>query len=239
MKLRLLTAILLGSALVACATSPTQPATVQTAQKITVPKTATPTKVAKSISSVPVAAVTPEPAQPATKIAKNMQSVAVSTNPEGASCSIKAGDETLGTVAATPANVVIKRMNWKFGADVTCSKEGFITQTGRLANNPVENEIRGNIGAIFTAVKMLEGSLAAWNDSVHISLKPAYFTSTAQRDAYLDSQTALLNSSFTSASGKYLTCKRKKCARKMAELQTAYDANLASLKADVATIPLK
>ena len=228
MRLRLLTTILLGSTLAACAT--TTPST-------TAPVAAATQKTAIAVPT-PAPAVKSEPVETPTKIAKNMQSVAVSTTPEGASCTIKAGDETLGTVV-TPSNAVIKRMNWKFGADVTCSKEGFVTKTGRLANNPVENEIGGNIGAIFTAVKMLEGSLAAWNDSVHLSLDPAYFTSTAQRDEYLDSQTALLNSNFTNASEKYLTCKRKKCTKKMTELQAAYDTNLAELKANVAAIPLK
>lgn len=216
MKTRLAATILFGLALSACATAPKNTTTTATAQTTK----ATPT-------------------QPATKTAKNMQSVAVSTSPEGASCIIKAGDTELGTVASTPGNAVIKRMNWKFGADVTCTKEGFVTKTGRLGNNPAENQIGGNIGAIFTAVKMIEGSLAAWNDSVHVSLKPAYFNTTASREAYLDSETALLNSKFTAASKKYLTCKRKKCARKMAELQTAYDTDLAKLQADIAAIPSK
>jgi len=237
MKLRLMSTVLVATTFVACATT-----TPKNSTPVTVSETAKVTTTAPSstVQSEPIISepVQSKPIQLPTKVAKNMQSVALSTTPEGASCTIKAGDELLGTVL-TPGNVVIKRMNWKFGADVVCSKEGFVTTNGRLANNPAENQIGGNIGAIFTAVKMLEGSLAAWDDSVHLSLKPAYFTSTSQRDSYLDAQTALLNSKFTTASSKYLTCKRKKCTRKMAELQTAYDADLGKLKADVAAIPLK
>lgn len=176
--------------------------------------------------------------KPAEKIAKNMQSIAVTTNPEGANCSIAAKDEVLGTAASTPSNVVIKRMTFSLGAKVTCSKQGFTTRTVHLGNSPAENQIGGNIGSIFTAVKMLEGSLASWDDSIHVTLVPAYFTSTAQRDDYLDGKTALLNSEFTAASKKYLTCDSKKCTKALAELQTEYDTDLAKLKADVTAIPV-
>jgi len=172
------------------------------------------------------------------KLAKNLQSVAVNTSPEGASCTIQAGDDILGTVESTPGNAIIKRLNFKFGADVTCSKAGFTTAKGRLANNPAENQIGGNIGAIFNAVKLLEGSLAEWNDSVFVKLDPSSFASATQRDEYLNSETALLNDRFTAASQEYLTCKKKKCARKLEELQTAYDADLGKLKDKVAAVPL-
>ena len=130
MRLRLLTTILLGSTLAACAT--TTPST-------TAPVAAATQKTAIAVPTAP--AVKSEPVEAPTKIAKNMQSVAVSTTPEGASCTIKAGDETLGTVV-TPSNAVIKRMNWKFGADVTCSKEGFVTKTCLLYTSPSPRDKR-------------------------------------------------------------------------------------------------
>ena len=174
------------------------------------------------------------------KIKKNQQSIRVTSNPEGAKCTIVLGDETLGVVPVTPADIVIKRTRKiKFSADVTCEKPGFDNTTYKLLNKPSENAIDGNIGAIFTVVKALEGSLAEWEDSIHVKLKPSYFATTADRDAYFDAETATLNAQFTADSKKYLTCEKKKCKRRLAKLQTKYDEEIAVITAEIDAIPIK
>lgn len=173
------------------------------------------------------------------KIAKSEQSIRVTSNPVGAECTIMFGEDLVGTVASTPADIVIKRARKiKFSADVTCTKEGYETTTAKLINKPSENAVDGNIGAIFTVVKALEGSLAEWEDSIHVKMEPSYFKSTLDRDQYLDAEKALLNSDFQTASEKYLNCSRKRCQKKLAKLQSQYDESLAELEAKIAAIPL-
>lgn len=236
MKLKFISIIALSAIIASCASPPKNTTTSQINQSTTSDSVS-----AKStLDAMPKSTPDAMPKTKPTKIAKNMQSVAVSSNPEGASCILELDDEEIGTVKMTPANVVIKRKNFSIkSAKVTCSKEGYVTNTAYLHNNPAENEISGNIGAIFNAVKLIEGSLAAWDDSVFVKLTPAYFTSVTQRDNYLEAETALLNDKFTQSSERYLTCKGKKCAKRLAELQSNYDESLANLKTGVAAIPVK
>ena len=86
---------------------------------------------------------------------------------------------------------------------------------------------------------MIKGSLSEWDNNVFVKLDPAYFSSTAKRDEYLEEETALLNSTFTAASQKYLRCKRTKCKTKLSELQTQYDADLAKMKAKISAVPVR
>ena len=181
-----------------------------------------------------------KPAAPTPKkITKSEQSIRITSNPDGANCTIMLGDKLFGTVSHTPQDIVIKRARKvKFAADVTCTKAGYDTTTVKLGNKPSENAIDGNIGAIFTVIKAVEGSLAEWENSVHVKMKPSFFNSTIDRDRYLDAEKALLNAEFKTASEKYLTCDRKKCRKRLAKLQTEYDGQLAELEAKVAAIPV-
>ena len=173
-----------------------------------------------------------------TKIAANMQEVKLTSSPEGASCDVTKDGESMGTLASTPGFVTIRRSNFK-SVDVTCSKPGYTTNTEVLRTIAMDKSIDGNIGAAVTLFKMAQGSVSSYENSLFIKLTPASFASLSERDAYLADETAILNADFQSGSAKYLTCKKKKCVKKMAELQTAYDAKLSKLKSDTMAIPVQ
>jgi len=173
-----------------------------------------------------------------TKVAANMQEVRLTSQPEGATCEITRDAETLGSLAATPGYVTIKRSNFK-NVDVTCSKEGYDTTTKVLKTIDMDNALDGNIGAAISLFKMAQGSLSSYEDSLFIKMDPSYFESTAARDTYLNDETSVMNSNFEKNSQQYLKCKKKKCAKALEEMQSSYDTQLAALKAKVTAIPVR
>lgn len=173
-----------------------------------------------------------------TKIAANMQEVKLTSQPEGANCIVTRDADTLATLPSTPGYVTMRRSNFK-NVDVTCSKPGYNTTTKVLKTIDMDNALDGNIGAMFSLIKMAEGSLSSYEDSLFIKLDPSYFSSTAARQAYVDDETSILNSNFKSASQKYVECKKKKCAKTLVKMQSAYDESLANLKAKAAGIPVR
>lgn len=173
-----------------------------------------------------------------TKVAANMQEVKLTSSPDGASCTVSKDAETLGSLPATPGYVTIKRSNFS-SVEVTCSKTGFNTTTEKLRTIVADKALGGNIGALITIAKAAQGSLSSYEDSLFIKLEPSYFNSSEARENYLDDEISLLNNNFSNASKQYLTCKKKKCVKKLAELQSNYDAEVATLKAKVSAIPLK
>ncbi len=173
-----------------------------------------------------------------TKIASNMQEVKLTSSPVGASCTVTKGTETLATLASTPGFVTMKRSNFK-DVDVTCSKAGFDTTTKVLNTVAMDNAIDGNIGAAFTLLKAVQGSLSSYEDSLFIKMDPSYFASSTARDNYLDDEISVMNSDFSTASEKYVKCTKKKCAKTLAKMQTNYDTRVAALKTKVAAIPVQ
>lgn len=173
-----------------------------------------------------------------TKIASNMQEVKLTSSPEGASCNVTKDAETLATLPSTPGFVTIKRSNFK-SVDVTCSKAGFDTTTKVLRTIAMDNAIDGNIGAALTLFKAAKGSLSSYEDSLFVKMDPSYFASTAAKENYLDDEISVMNSNFSTASEKYVKCTKKKCAKTLAKMQTAYDTRIAAIKTKVAAIPVK
>lgn len=173
-----------------------------------------------------------------TKIAANMQEVRLTSQPEGASCTVTKGADVLGSLPSTPGYVTIKRSNFK-NVDVTCSKQGYDTTTKVLKTIAMDKSLDGNIGAAISLIKMAQGSISSYEDSLFIKMDPSYFSSTTARDTYLDDEVSLMNSNFTKASQEYVKCKKKKCAKALVEMQATYDSNLETLKAKVAAIPVR
>ena len=179
-----------------------------------------------------------KPKSERTKIAANMQEVRLTSSPEGASCVVIKDDETLGSLDATPGFVTIRRSNFK-NVDVTCSKDGYDTTTAELRTIDMDKSLDGNIGAAISLFKMAQGSISSYEDSLFVKLSPSYFASESDRATYLDDETSLLNADFTTASAKYVDCKKKKCKKRLAELQESYDTKLAALNEKIAAIALK
>ena len=89
------------------------------------------------------------------KVAANMQEVKLTSSPDGASCDVIKDGDTLGSLAATPGFVTIKRSNFK-SVQVTCSKTGYETTTSKLKTIAMDKAIDGNIGAAISLFKMAQ-----------------------------------------------------------------------------------
>jgi hypothetical protein len=101
------------------------------------------------------------------------QTIAVSTNPSGASCTFMRQGKPIGTVAATPGSTKIDKT--KYDITVECEKAGFAKST-YLNKSGAAGATFGNIiagGGIGWAVDSAVGADNKYDSVVNITLIPA------------------------------------------------------------------
>ncbi|MDB5392920.1 MAG: hypothetical protein JWM91_426 [Rhodospirillales bacterium] len=109
----------------------------------------------------------------ATIIEGTSQTIAVSTNPVGASCSFMRQGRPIGTVAMTPGSAKIDKT--KYDITIECEKAGF-TNSSYLNKSGVAGATFGNIiagGLSGWAVDSAVGADNKYDSAVNITLVPA------------------------------------------------------------------
>lgn len=112
------------------------------------------------------------------------QTVAVTTEPSGAACTLKRGDTIVGIVNTTPGTVRIDKS--KDSIVVLCMKEGHDEGSETLTSD-FQGATLGNIligGVIGLAIDAGSGALNKYPEEIGVFLTPASFTSAEERDGY-------------------------------------------------------
>jgi hypothetical protein len=101
------------------------------------------------------------------------QTIAVSTNPVGASCTFMRQGKPIGTVAMTPGSAKIDKT--KYDITIECEKDGF-TKSTYLNKSGAAGATFGNIlagGGVGWAVDSAVGADNKYDGAVNITLIPA------------------------------------------------------------------
>lgn len=106
----------------------------------------------------------------ATIVEGSSQEVMVNTTPEGASCALNRGGQTIARIDPTPGAATIKKT--KYDMTIVCNKKGY-EQATYLNHSGSENATFGNIvlgGGIGWAIDSANGSDNHYDSPVNITL---------------------------------------------------------------------
>ena len=114
------------------------------------------------------------------------QDVEITSDPEGAKCTVTQSDTNVGHVKATPEMIHVDK-SWS-DLVVTCDKEGFDTSVENVASK-TQGATLGNIligGGIGLIIDAGSGAMRYYPDSHKSFLIPASFTSEDEANAFFD-----------------------------------------------------
>lgn len=128
----------------------------------------------------------------ATVVKGRSQNLAVNTDPEGASCTLRRNDGAVGSVNPTPGTVQVS----KSGApiDVTCVRNGYLEANVKVSPT-VQGWTAGNAlfgGVVGLIVDAGSGAIHEYPAEIAVKLTPESFPSAAMRDNFLDERRAEL-----------------------------------------------
>jgi hypothetical protein len=124
----------------------------------------------------------------ATLTTSSSQTVTLTTEPPGATCSFKREGQVIGIINPTPGSLTVSKSHSDI--DVTCVKEGFLDAVGRVGSK-FQAMTFGNIlfgGIIGIAIDAVSGATAEYEANVSIRMTPAEFPSAEARDKFFEQQ---------------------------------------------------
>lgn len=124
----------------------------------------------------------------ATIVQGDKQTVAVNTEPAGATCVLKRDGATIATIDATPSAVTIDKSQHAIA--MTCAKNGYRDTAGRLASDFEAISFGGVIfgGVVGPVVDASSGAMHSYPDRISIILQEKRFRSDRERHAYFDAK---------------------------------------------------
>lgn len=159
------------------------------------------------------------------------QEIAVTTDPEGASCELRREDKLLGTVTPTPGALKIGKAAAPI--EVECTMPGHLaarqTLTPHLQQAMFDNFYVG--GIVGMLVDAGSGAASAYQATVTLRLHPEAFASERDRDEYFGRWSARLRAASDSRHSEIAAkCPPGQCARLQADLDRKAAAALAEVE---------
>ena len=114
------------------------------------------------------------------------QTIAVTTNPDGADCQFTRDGKLVGRINPTPGVMPVSKATGNIG--VSCTKDGYVPTVGSVSSE-FQAATLGNIllgGIIGVAVDAASGAMNKYPEQVSFTLIPVSFASPAERDAFFD-----------------------------------------------------
>ena len=164
----------------------------------------------------------------------------MNTEPAGATCTVARGGEELAAIAQTPTQVTISKGFRALAVD--CKKEGHtdVQMNVRSGFQPITLGnilIGGGIGLIIDAGT---GAMAQYPKSVSLSLVPASFTSTKDRDTYFDARVAVVDAETAKAIDEAKSkCQPLACDAAIAALEAERKQRLEALEARRSSVAVR
>ncbi len=156
--------------------------------------------------------------------------VTVTTNPSGASCTLERDGKIVGAVNPTPGSIVVDKS--KDNISVICEKDGFQASAGSLESE-FAGATLGNIllgGFIGVAVDVASGASNKYPASVNIVLVPDGFENEKDRDAFFDNRVAVAEKEAALSREEVVTnCQNQPselCESKQKKLDRGYETEL-------------
>ena len=158
--------------------------------------------------------------------------VTIDTDPSGAACHLTRGDKQIGVVNPTPGSLKVPKS--QHDLTVRCDREGYLTSQGTIGSG-LQAMTLGNLilgGVIGLAVDAASGAMTRYEDGVRVTMIPASFLTTAERDTFFDRVIADLKDRYKVAVQEIeKNCgDASNCEQKLKEAERQRDARLAELE---------
>ncbi len=127
------------------------------------------------------------------------QSVTVTTEPSGASCSLQRDGKTVGVVNPTPGTVSVDKSQSDIA--VSCEKQGQLPAAAVLSSQ-FQGMTLGNAligGIIGFGIDAASGAMNEYPTNIMLHLPPDSFSSDAERNAYFDGRIAEIEADYPKA----------------------------------------
>ena len=155
------------------------------------------------------------------------QTVRLTTDPPGASCTLSRNGEVLTTVRATPATLSVFKQKGRL--QLVCRKPGYFDHSMEEGSD-FEDMTLGNIifgGLVGVFVDAGSGAMYEYPSAIHVTLIPESFPDESTRDRFFDGLRERVNAETESAKTELLeTCGETDCEGRLARLEAARQARL-------------
>lgn len=159
------------------------------------------------------------------------QTIAVTTNPDGADCQFTRDGKLVGRINPTPGVMPVSKASGNIG--VSCTKEGYVPTVGSVSSE-FQAATFGNIllgGIIGVAVDAASGAMNKYPEQVSFTLVPAAFATTAARDAFFDKMRDTFLVEYGEVVARINAVCRNDCDRQLAAADSAKKQKLADIEA--------
>jgi hypothetical protein len=159
------------------------------------------------------------------------QTVTVDTRPTGAACALSRGGDKFAVINPTPGTISVDKSSKAIS--VSCTKEGYQESAGVLES--FQAMTFGNIifgGLIGVAVDAASGAMNKYPPMVTLTLIPAEFKTSKDRDAFFDAMKAEFNQEAEKVEQRIRDqCKSTNdCESQMKAAKAAEEARLADIE---------
>lgn len=159
------------------------------------------------------------------------QSLTISTDPPGASCTMNREGALIGAVPQTPGTIQIDKD--KDTITVSCKKEGFFESVAVLASE-IQGMTFGNIllgGVIGVAVDGISGAMHQYPPMISITLTPEAFDSAETRDRFFNRRrTELLEEHTKTVESIRNNCGEEECDGQVRAAKELTDSRVALME---------
>jgi len=166
----------------------------------------------------------------ATLVTGSSQTITVSTDPVGATCTLKRDGKPLAVINPTPGSIPVGKASGPIS--VLCTKSGYEDAAGTLASQ-FQAMTFGNIlfgGLIGIVVDAASGAATQYPDAVTITMIPEEFPSAEARDQYFDTmKQTLLRESAEVKERIGRICRPDNCASEVAAAEAGTQSKLAEI----------
>ena len=160
------------------------------------------------------------------------QPVTVDTRPPGATCSLSRGGQRFAVINPTPGSVSVEKSSSP--VSVSCTRDGYLEAAGTLESR-FQSMTFGNIifgGLIGVAVDAASGAMHDYEPLVTITLIPAEFKSSAERDSFFETMKSDFVREANEAAERIVKqcTAQNNCADELKAAEAAREARLADIE---------
>ncbi len=167
----------------------------------------------------------------ATLTTSSSQTVTVQTEPAGAACTFTRDHNLVGLVNPTPGTLTVSKS--RIDLSVCCVKDGYLEASG-LVGSRFQPMTFGNIlfgGLVGVVVDASSGAMTKYEPLITITLVPAEFATTEERDRFFDQRASQFAAEAVKVKERIRTkCEGQDCERKLRLADEEEAAGLARIQ---------
>ena len=167
------------------------------------------------------------------------QTLRLTTDPPGASCTLSRNGQILTTVRATPATLSVFKQKGQL--QLVCRKSGYLDHSMQEGSE-FEDMTLGNIlfgGIVGVFVDAGSGAMYEYPSAIHLTLIPESFPDESAKDLFFDAMRERVNTDTARAKSELReSCEEADCETRIDRLEAARQARLDEIERQRVTAPI-